>query len=93
MPARLKIRSTTFTADAGVIAAVNPPRIPGTLHARTGAAAKAKRARPLVVDTPALTMEKTPVDPVPQAYRDLQRGLQDTDRGAEVGRTYRRLKR
>ena len=93
MPAPLKIRSTTFTGEAGVIAAVNVPRIPGTLHVKTGAAPKARRARPLVVDPPALTMEKTPVDAVPQAYRDLQRGLQDTDRGAEVGRTYRRLKR
>jgi hypothetical protein len=28
-----------------------------------------------------------------QAYRDLARGLQDTDCGAEAGRTYRKLKR
>lgn len=93
MPARLKIRSATFTGEAGVMAVANLPRIPGTLHVRNRAAPKAKRALPLVVDPPALTMEKTPADPVPQAYRDLQRGLQDTDRSAEVGRTYRRLKR
>ena len=28
-----------------------------------------------------------------QAYRDLRRGLPDTDRGAEAGRTYSKLKR
>lgn len=28
-----------------------------------------------------------------QAYRDILRGLPDTDRAAEVGRTYRKLKR
>ena len=30
--------------------------------------------------------------PVQQAYRDLSRRLQDTDRGVEAGRTYRKLK-
>ena len=28
-----------------------------------------------------------------QAYRDLRKGLPDTDRGAEAGRTYGKLKR
>ena len=28
---------------------------------------------------------------VPQAYRDLARGLQDTDRGADAGRVYEQL--
>ena len=28
-----------------------------------------------------------------QAHRDLSRGLQDTDRGPEADRTYRKLKR
>ena len=35
----------------------------------------------------------TPSEPMRQAYRDVTRGLQDTDRGAEAGRTYRKLKR
>lgn len=30
--------------------------------------------------------------PMQQAQRDLARGLKDTDRGAEAGRTYRKLK-
>ena len=34
-----------------------------------------------------------PTAPMRQAYRDVARGLADTDRGAEVGRTYARLKR
>ena len=32
-------------------------------------------------------------EPVQQAYRDVTRGLVDTDRGAEAGRTYQKLKR
>jgi len=31
--------------------------------------------------------------PMQQAHRDLARGLQDTDRGPEADRTYRKLKR
>ena len=32
-------------------------------------------------------------DLIQQAHRDVSRGLQDTDRGAEIDRTYRKLKR
>lgn len=31
-------------------------------------------------------------EPMKQAYRDLTKGLQDTDRAAEAGRTYKKLK-
>jgi hypothetical protein len=34
-----------------------------------------------------------PSKPVQQAFRDLSRGLQDTDRGVEAGRAYQKLKR
>lgn len=34
-----------------------------------------------------------PSEPMQQAYRDVTRGLQDTDRGAEANRTYKKLKR
>lgn len=34
-----------------------------------------------------------PSAPIQQAYRDVTRGLQDTDRGAEAGRAYQKLKR
>jgi hypothetical protein len=34
-----------------------------------------------------------PSEPMRQAFRDLRRGLQDTDRGAEADRTYKKLKR
>ena len=33
-----------------------------------------------------------PAAQIQQAYRDLKRGLVDTDRAAEAGRTYKRLK-
>ena len=32
-------------------------------------------------------------EPMQQAHMDLSRGLQDTDRGPEADRTYRKLKR
>ncbi len=32
-------------------------------------------------------------EPMQQAYRDISRGLKDTDRGAEAGRTYKKLKK
>lgn len=34
-----------------------------------------------------------PSESMQQAHRDLTRGLQDTDRGPEADRTYRKLKR
>lgn len=34
-----------------------------------------------------------PSESMRQAHRDLARGLQDTDRGPEIDRTYRKLKR
>ena len=34
-----------------------------------------------------------PSESMQQAHRDLARGLQDTDRGPEMERTYRKLKR
>lgn len=34
-----------------------------------------------------------PTAPMRRAYRDVVRGLADTDRSAEVGRTYAKLKR
>ena len=34
-----------------------------------------------------------PSQPMQQAYRDVKRGLIDTDRGVEAGRTYQKLKR
>lgn len=35
---------------------------------------------------------KVSSEPMKQASRDLRRGLTDTDRGAEAGRTYKKLK-
>jgi|GEM_PF-2647600 len=43
-------------------------------------------------DAPPEAPRVTPAAPIQQAYRDLMQGLVDTDRGAEAGRTYNRLK-
>ena len=39
------------------------------------------------------TTDGVPSGPVQQAYRDLTRGMQDTDGGPEAGRLYRKLKK
>ena len=96
MPARLKISSSRFVAVSNKVVPAEPPRITGTLHRRAGPARAARAAMPGEAHAPDAV--KAAPDPVPaapmrQAYRDLARGLQDTDRGAEVGRTYRKLKR
>ncbi len=38
------------------------------------------------------TVGTVPSESMKQASRDIKRGLTDTDRGAEVGRTYKKLK-
>ena len=96
MPARLKISSSRFVAVSDKVVPAEPPRISGTLHLRAGPARAARAAMPGEAHAPDAV--KAAPDPVPaapmrQAYRDLARGLQDTDRSAEVGRTYRKLKR
>ena len=103
MPARLKISSSRFVAVSNKVVPAEPPRITGTLHRRAGPARAARAAMPGEAHAPdavkaAPDAVKAAPDPVPaapmrQAYRDLARGLQDTDRSAEVGRTYRKLKR
>ena len=96
MPARLKISTSRFVAVSDKVVPAEAPRITGTLHRRAGPARAARAAMPGEAHAPDAV--KAAPDPVPaapmrQAYRDLARGLQDTDRGAEVGRTYRKLKR
>ena len=69
-------------------------------------AAKPTRARPGRPAKPAASLPKLPherdesinttgtvaSEPMEQAARDVKRGLVDTDRGAEAGRTYKKLK-
>lgn len=77
-----------------------PPRRAGGLRCRTGGAIATPRAvgnpQPLKLpherDESPEAPRDAPARPMRQAYRDLQRGLVDTDRGAEAGRTYQRLK-
>ena len=74
---------------------------------KSGVSAKTMRARKratlglpkqLVPTSPPLRDDvidivgKVPSEPMKQASRDLKRGLVDTDRGTEAGRTYKRLK-
>jgi len=44
-------------------------------------------------DAPAGRIDDHPSAPLRQAHEDLKRGVQDTDRGPEADRTYKKLKR
>ena len=69
-------------------------RIHGTI--RLPANAKEEARAELPPDQRAESLSMTggiPSVPMQQAFRDLSRGLQDPDRGAEAGRTYKKLKR
>ena len=57
-----------------------------------GAAAPQKPALPQQPDVSPEASRAAPAALIQQAYRDLMQGLVDTDRGAEAGRTYKRLK-
>lgn len=68
-------------------------RIYGTIHLP---AAVTKASSPELLqpqDEEVGAIGEEPAAPLQQAHRDLTRGLQDTDRGAEADRTYRKLKR
>ena len=65
----------------------------GTLRLPVGTAQPAPVELPHERDESSSMTDGIPSAPVQQAYRDVKRGLQDTDRGAEAGRTYQKLKR
>jgi hypothetical protein len=84
-----------------------PAKVTPVLPVAAAAAGKRKSVAaraPLAVpreSAPALPHERDesvdttgtiPSEPMQQAYRDIKRGLKDTDRGAEAGRTYKKLK-
>ena len=93
-----------MTGNTKIKAAPAAPRrraAVGTVRGRSAVAAEAPTVsgnpQPLKLpherdEAPAAPVG-APTAPMRQAYRDLARGLADTDRGAEVGRTYARLKR
>ncbi len=67
---------------------VMPGRKRATLGLPKQVAAKLPHERDETIDI----VGKVPSEPMKQASRDLKRGLVDTDRGAEAGRTYKKLK-
>jgi hypothetical protein len=86
----------TYPSTAGAQAApsVKPVhrRITGTIRLPVGGSKVADAALPHERDESAGMTDGNPSEPIQQAYRDVERGLQDTDRGAEAGRTYEKLK-
>lgn len=91
LPVRtLAEQKTDFTAEGapppGQVASAEhgtvPPALPNTAPMST--------PPPLPASDPAAgTVESKPMK---QAFRDVSRGLKDTDRGAEAGRTYQKLR-
>ena len=88
----------TFDSQAKAMPVATRRRVvAGGVPGRTGGAiappAGAGNAPPPTRDEPSASPAAVPTVPMRQAYRDLARGVADTDRGAEVGRTYAKLKR
>ena len=69
------------------------PRIGGTIRLKAGADKLAAPALPHERDEAVGMTGGVPSRAVQQAYRDVKRGLVDTDRSAEAGRAYDKLKR
>ena len=70
-----------------------PRRKPAAPAAPAGEVTPADTKLPHERDESADSKGAVQSEAMQQAYRDLRRGLPDTDRGAEVGRTYGKLKR
>jgi hypothetical protein len=80
MPASVDLTATSYKPKPGSVPACDLARkktLPKLPHERDES----------VSATPPI-----PSKPMQQAYRDVARGLQDTDRAAETGRTYKKLK-
>ena len=73
---------------SGVAGNSTPGRKRATLGLPKQLAPKLPQQRDEIIDI----VGKVPSEPMKQASRDLKRGLTDTDRGAEAGRTYKKLK-
>lgn len=68
-------------------------RIAGTIRLKPGGDKDAAPELPHERDEEVGMTGGIASEPVQQAYRDVKRGLVDTDRGVEAGRTYQKLKR
>ena len=68
-------------------------RIAGTIRLKPSGDKAATPELPHERDEEAGMTGGIPSQPMQQAYRDVKRGLIDTDRGVEAGRTYQKLKR
>ena len=68
-------------------------RKPGNTRQKAGASKKTSEKLPHERDESVGMTDGIPSQPVQPAYEDVERGLQDTDRGPEADRTYNKLKR
>ena len=85
--------ATKTSAAAPAITPTHPKRRSPGRHADSPVTAKALKPQlPHDRDETASAMPAVVSEAMKQAQRDLARGLLDTDRGAEAGRTYRKLK-
>ena len=87
------VKTTPSKASSSATPVVSVKRRAGTLRLPVGTAQPAPMELPHERDASTNMTDGIPSPPVQQAYRDVKRGLQDTDRGAEAGRTYQKLKR
>ena len=74
------------------VATASSKRKSGFTRAPIGVPRKPEPKLPHERDESVSTTGAIPSEPMQQAYRDIKHGLKDTDRGAEAGRTYKKLK-
>jgi hypothetical protein len=85
-------RSTTPTPLAKAPAPLRTQLVPGQVPP-PGVGNKAFEAQlPHERDESVSMTDGIPSEPIRQAYRDVVRGLKDTDRGPVAGHAYRKLK-
>ena len=85
------IASLVMPASVDLTATSYKPK-PGRVPARDQARKKTLPKLPHERDESVSATPPVASKPMQQAYRDVARGLQDTDRAAEAGRTYKKLK-
>ena len=92
-PAVEAIPSVKTGAGTTAITPTRPKHRTSGRHRDAPATAKALKPQlPHDRDETASALPAVASEPMKQAQRDLARGLKDTDRGAEAGRTYQKLK-
>ena len=92
METSFKKKTTTHTLHLKARSAVAPQTGPGSTLPPGAGNTPSEAPLPHERDESVGMTDGVPSDQMQQAYRDLARGLQDTGRGPEADRVYKKLK-